>query len=179
MLGRARTAWRQLGVRPVPLPFEADTSLAKEREDDPEGFLEATDAVIEREVERLELRFVPATAEPEHQPSAADLVELGGHLGGERRIAERDREHQWTDLHPAGECRHRRQDGPGLVDAFGRATLAEEHVVRQVDRVEAALLGGERHVAQRGPRWDVTTRFVLAHRQHQPDLHRLATFGRA
>ena len=88
----------------MPLPVEADTSLAKEREDDPQRLLEATDAKIEREVERLELRLVPATAEPQHQPSAADFVELGGHLGGERRIAERDREHERTDLHPAGDA---------------------------------------------------------------------------
>ena len=113
----------------MPASLEADTSVAKQRDDDLERLLEATHAVVEREIERLELGLVPAAAEPEHQPSAADLVELGGHLGGERWVAERDGEHERTDLHPAGQRRHRRQDGPGLVDALGPAILAEEHVV--------------------------------------------------
>ena len=65
----------QVGVGAVPSPVEADTTFAKERDDDLECFLEAPDAMVEREVERLELRFVPATTEPEHQSSAADLVE--------------------------------------------------------------------------------------------------------
>ena len=104
--GAAGPPWagQQLRVCAVPAPLEADPALAEQREDDLERLLESADAVVEREVEVAELRLVPAAAEAEHQPTAADLVELGGHLRGERRVAERDREHERTDLDPAGEA---------------------------------------------------------------------------
>ena len=104
---------------------------------------------------------------PEDQPSATDLVELGGHLGGERRVAERQRQHQRPDLDPRGHRRDRGEQRPRLVDAGRLVALAEDEVVGAPHRVEAALLGGNRH----GPQVGEAARLVVGERQHQPDLH--------
>ena len=103
------------------------------------------DAVVERVAEGVELGLVPSAAEAEDQPTVAHLVELGRHLGGERRVAEREREHERPDLDAR---RHRRdggQHGPALVDAGRRPVVAKDEVVGAPHRVEPAGLGRERH----------------------------------
>ena len=62
------------------------------------ALVEAADPVIERIAERVELRLMPAAAQAEDQPATADLVELRGHLGHERRVAEWQGQDERADL---------------------------------------------------------------------------------
>ena len=122
----ADRAWQQLDVLgAVVSALEAHSLAAEERREDLEPLLEAADAVVERVAEGVELGLVPSAAEAEDQATIAHLVELDRHLRGERRVAEREREHERADLDAR---RHRRdggQDGPRLVDA-GRLAVHRE-----------------------------------------------------
>ena len=104
---------RQLGVLgAVVSALEAHPLTAEEGRQDLETLLEAPDAMVERVAEGVELGLVPSAAEAEDQPPIAHLVELGRHLGGERRVAEREREHERPDLDARRHRRDRGEHGP-------------------------------------------------------------------
>jgi hypothetical protein len=60
---------------------------AQQRFENLDRLLEAADTMVEREVEGVEFRLVPAAADPEDEPSAAHLVERCRHLGGDAWVA--------------------------------------------------------------------------------------------
>ena len=59
--------------------------------------------MVVREAEGPELDLVPAGAQAEDQPAAADLVDGGGLLGEHRRVVERGRGDQRPELDPLGD----------------------------------------------------------------------------
>ena len=108
--GRPRAARQQLAVaRLVPAAVEVDGALAQERPDDRERLLEPVDPVVEREAEGAELGLVPAGAEAEHEPAAAELVDRGGLLGEQRRVVEVRAGDERPELDPRGRRGDRRQ----------------------------------------------------------------------
>ena len=154
-------------LRAVVSALEAHALTTQERHEDLASLLETSDAVVERVSEGVELGLVPAAADAQDQPPAADLVELRRHLRGQRRVAEGKGQHEWPELDARGDRGDGREDGPRLVDALGGAVVAEDEVVGAPHRVEAIHLGRQRHLAQLVE----SARLVRAERQHQSDLH--------
>ena len=68
-------------MRLVVRALEVDLAVLQQPVDDGHRLLEPGDATVEGVAECLELRFVPAGAETEREPAAADLVDRIGHLG--------------------------------------------------------------------------------------------------
>ncbi len=172
---RAWATRDQLRVGAVPLALEADLPRPKQRHQHLQRLVEAADPVVERVVEGVELRLVPAAANAQHQPAVADLVQRHGHLGQQGGIAERQREHQRADLDAPRHAGHRGQDRPALVDAGRLLVLAEDQVVGAPHRVQAARVGGLGHGPQLRPGERSAQRVVVAQRQHQADLHSVAS----
>jgi hypothetical protein len=89
----ARPARAQLALaRLVIAAREVDLPLPQQGADDGEGLLEAAGAVVERVAEGAILPLVPARADAEDEPPAADLVDRVGHLrqsAGLRKLVER------------------------------------------------------------------------------------------
>ena len=79
--------------------------------------LEAADAVVEGVAEGAVLRLVPAGAEAQDQPAAADLVDRVGHLRQQRRVAEAGADDERADLDPLGDGGQRGQQRPALPRA--------------------------------------------------------------
>ena len=67
---------------------EVDLAVPQQGPDDLHRLLEAADAVVEREAERVVLRSVPARPEAQDETPGADLVQGDGHLGQQRRVPE-------------------------------------------------------------------------------------------
>jgi hypothetical protein len=107
--------------------------------------------VVERQPERAELVLVPACAEAEHEATAGDLRDRGGHLGDHRRRVKGHARHQRPELHTLGGGGKRSQHRPGLPRAALGSTVAIEQVVTEPDRVEPGRLGGVRHGEVLGP----------------------------
>ena len=119
-----------------PLAVEVGPALADERRDDRERLLEPPDAVVERVAERVEFGLVPAAPDTQDEPSAADVIERGRHLGQQRGVAEGRAHDDRPELHPAGGLGDGRQDRPALVDPGRLAVEPVEQVVEHPDRVE-------------------------------------------
>ena len=84
---------------------------------------------------------LPAGADPELHPAAADRVHRADHLGRERRVAERGADDDVAEPDPVRQRREGRQRGERLErDLVGRARDGVE-VVEQPDRFEAESLG--------------------------------------
>jgi ATPase subunit of ABC transporter with duplicated ATPase domains len=168
-----RTAWHVLAVeRLVVLPREIDVPVPQHRYEDLHGLFETARAMIEGHTERLVLRLVPARADAQDQAPVAHLVEGGGHLCQDRRIAEGIAEHQGADLHPLCRFRQRGQHGPALPDPCGRLTGAAVHeMVGQPDAVEAIRLRLLRELTDRAIRTLAVVLPVVHQVEHQPDLH--------
>ncbi len=154
-------------------PSKVTRPSTQERDEDLQRLVEARDAVVEREAEGVELRLVPATTHTEDEASVADLVELGRHLRRQRRVAEGERQHERADLDPRRDRGKGREHGPALVDALRLAVVAEDEVIGAPDRVQAAVFGGDRHVAQAG----IPVALVVPEGQHQSDLHAVNASG--
>jgi ATPase subunit of ABC transporter with duplicated ATPase domains len=169
----AWTARHVLAVeRLVVLPGEIDVPVPKHRHEDLHGLFETARTMIEGHTERLVLRLVPASADAQDQAPVAHLVEGGGHLRQDRRIAEGVAEHQGTDLHPLCRFRQRGQHGPALPDPCGRLTGAAVHeMVGQPDAVEAIRLRLLRELTDRAIRTLAVVLPVVHQVEHQPDLH--------
>ena len=179
----------QLAVaRRVVAALEVHAAVAEERDDDPQRLLEAAHQVVGREAERLVLRQVRAAAEPEDQPAVRDLVQRGGHLGQDRRVAEGRRGHERRQADAAGRLRQRGEERPRLPrparlarrdPPVGRA--ADEQVIRHEQAVEADgfRLAGER--TQLGPaRQPRLAEPALERLQEQSETHASSPpFGRA
>ena len=54
--------------------------------------------MVEGVAEGLELRLVPARAQTQCEPAAADLIDRVGHLRQKGRVAEGGAGNQWTQL---------------------------------------------------------------------------------
>ena len=121
--------------------------LAREQPpDDLERLLEPRDAAVVRQAERAVLRLVPACAEPEHEPPAADLRDRRRHLRDQPGRVEARAGDERPESYALGDRRQRGQQRPDLPrPALLTAVAAVEQVVAEPDRVEAALLGGPRH----------------------------------
>ena len=147
--------------------MEVASPIGEEGANDGEGFLEAADPMVEREAVGRVFRLVPAGAEAQDQPTAADLVEGGGLLGEHGGVVEAGRGDQRPDLHPFGDRGDRREGGPRLPWPPRRLVVtAIQEMVADPDRVEPDLLGGARHLAQLRP-----ARHPLDLGQLDADLH--------
>ncbi len=134
------------------LPVEVDGTVAQERPDDRERLLEPVDAVVVRVAEGAELRLVPARAQAEDEPPAADLVDRGGLLGQQRGVVEVRAGDQWPELDAGRRGRDRRQQRPCLPRPTGRPVgPAVQQVLADPDRIEAEILDRADHVEQLGP----------------------------
>src|SRR5579863_2439042 len=91
--GRPGWRWPALAqyavARLVILSLEIDVSLAQERHDDLQCFLETPGQVIERIAKSLVLRLMPARAEAQDEASTADLIERISHFRQQRGFAKR------------------------------------------------------------------------------------------
>src|SRR5205085_1930233 len=77
----------------VPAAVERDRRLRPERAEQLDLLLAARAAVAERLAEGLVLDGVPADADPEPQPAAAEQVDLGGLLGHQHGLPLRQDQH--------------------------------------------------------------------------------------
>ena len=73
--------------------------------DRPEVLVGELPALLERHAERGELLLRPADAGAEHQPAAAERVEVGRHPGDQQRMAVRHDQHRGAQPHPLGDAR--------------------------------------------------------------------------
>ena len=139
--------------------------------DDHQAVLESADLVVRRVAEGNVLRVVPATADTQDQPAAADVIEGRGHLGQEGRVAVLGGHDQDPELGPGRDRGRRGQHGPGLVDARRLAIEAEQQVVVDPDRVEAGGLRCHGHVADLRPIGRRRLAVLLGDGQHdtEPD----------
>ena len=149
---------------------EREALAGQRAADDLERLLEARHPLVVRDAERVELALVPARAEAEHEPPAADLVDRRGHLGDQPRRVKADAGHQRADRHARRDRRQRGHQRPHLP----RALVLVEQVVAEPDRVEARLLGGDRHRPVLGP---ADLSFDL--RKLNSDAHTRARYARA
>ena len=165
----ARRSRQELAVAGLVEPaVEVDGALAKQRPDDRERLLEAVDAVVEREAEGAKLGLVPAGAEPEHEATAADLVDRGGLLGQQRRVVEVRARHERPELDPGGDGGDGAHQRPCLPRPARIAVgPAIEEVLAEPDRVEAEVLDGPHQVEQLRP-----ANLALDLGQLDPDLDR-------
>ncbi len=107
------------------------------------------------DVERLVLDMVPADADAESQPAAAQDVDLGRLLGDHAGLALRQDQHaaaQLDLLGDGGDEGHRREGlVKGIVLAVGRLPVAArgraKDVIGDLDAVVAEILGGLRPIA--------------------------------
>ena len=148
-------------------------TVAQQGHHDLEPFVEPRDAMVEGIAEGVEFRLVPAAAEAENEPAAADLVQFGGHLGGEGGVTEGKREHQRSNLDTRRHGGDRGEHGPALVDAGRLSFVAEDEVVGTPHRVEPVLLGRHRQRAQIRE----ASRLIGPEGQHQSDLHGVNASG--
>jgi hypothetical protein len=131
-----------------------------------EGLAEPGGAVRRRpaaEAEGPQLGIHRPPPEPELEPPAADDVERGGHLGEQRRVAERVAQHEVADADGGRPRREGRGEGPAL-ERVGVGQRRRGQVVHQPHRVEAQLLG------RAHPRFDRRERHAHL-RQEQADAH--------
>jgi hypothetical protein len=149
----SRTTRQQLTVARLEVPpIEVDGPLAQERGDDRERFLEAIDAVVEREAEGVEFDLVPARAQAEHEAATTDLIDRRRLLGQQCRVVEAGAGHERTDLHARGRGRDGGHQRPGLPRSSCRPIgPAVEQMLADPDRIEALVLDGAGQVEQLGP----------------------------
>ena len=135
--GRSRPARQQLGVaRLVEAPVEVDRAILQQCPDDRERLLEPVDAMVERDAEGAELGLVPAGAQAEDQPAAADLVDRRGLLGEDSRVVERRAGDQRAELDAVGDRSDRGENRPGLPrPTRGSVGPAIEEVLAEPDGV--------------------------------------------
>ena len=164
---------QQHGVarRHVP-PVQVGPSLADEPGDDRQRLLEPSDLVIGRVAERLELRVVPASPDPEDQPPAADLVEGGRHLGLQRGVAERACTARSSRARPGWSPR---RWPPGSSSTRGSPTSRRRQRNSRWsnthDRIEPGRLDRERDLADRRIGLHARAVVLVRDRQHDPDPH--------
>jgi hypothetical protein len=127
-------------------------AVAEHVGDDPQPVFETPEPLIERDAVARELRLVPARADTQDDPPAAHLVERLGHLGEQRRMAERDGEDIGAERHATGRRGQRRQQRPRLPGtAPFPARIPEPHMVRDPDGIEPDRLRRLRHLQDVGP----------------------------
>ena len=126
---RAVTYWPSRSARPSRI----------KPADHRQRFLEPGHLVVGRVAERLVFRIVPAAPDAEDQPTAADVVERGGHLGQQRRVAECRAHDDRPELDAVGRLGDGAEDRPALVDPRRLA-------------VRAGTAGGRRPRPNRDPR---------------------------
>ena len=115
-LGRAaRHAARSRA--PVELAVEVDLALAQQRADDRERLFEAAHPLVVGKAEGRVVGLVPARAQAQDQPAAADLVDRRGHLGQHRRRVEAGRSDERAELDLLGRLGQAGERGPDLPRA--------------------------------------------------------------
>ena len=138
-------------VDPVKLAAEVHDLLGPQRAQDGDLLGAAAAAVVKGLVQGLELDGVPAHADSEAQPAAAQHVDLGRLLGHQRRLPLREDEDAGGQREPAGDGRevgHQRQRfvDHGLVRVRGERWMGMEpgigaqDVVGHEEMVEAHRL---------------------------------------
>ncbi len=128
------------------LALLTDPLAAQQPVDDRERLGKAGDRAVVWDPEGAKLALVPAGAEAEDEPAAADLIEGGGHLGEQSWRMETGAGHQRTEGDPIGHRRKCGQQRPGLPGApLGPPVAGEQEVVAEPDGVEADLFGRASH----------------------------------
>jgi hypothetical protein len=120
--------------------------------------LGAAAAIVEILVEPNEFDLVPADADAEPEPAAAQGIEAGGLLGDQRGLALRQDQHAgreaelWRHAGQIAEQDERVviQAGSGAVGVGATGRVGAEHVVGRLDKVVADRLGRLRIFAQHG-----------------------------
>src|SRR5690606_13541196 len=158
--------------RGVVLTLEINLSFTNERNDDLASFLEAADAMVKRDAEGSEFRLVPASAETERDPSAADFIERCRQLRGDRGVAERGAEDQRAKLDSAGSLGQRGPDDRCLPDAgSGLAWPPIQEMVVEPDRIKSRLLGAMSKGADLSIAEGAVERLLMSNRQDDADAH--------
>ena len=87
------------------------------------------------------LVLLPAGADPQLHPPAADDVHGPDHLGRQRRVAERGADHDLAEAHALGQCGQRGQvvNDSKVSSSVGPGSVVE--VVEDPDRLEPEPLG--------------------------------------
>ena len=112
--------------------------------DEADGLLEPVDPLAgRRQVDPVAtvLVLMPARAEAEDEPAAADVVDRDGLLEKDRRVAERIARDEDAEADPRGEGGDRGERRPRLVDRVLRRAVGVDEVVDEPGRVEAERLG--------------------------------------
>jgi hypothetical protein len=175
---------------------EGDGLVPKQRLDDRDRLLKATNAAIIRIAEHVVLGLVPAGTQPEDGSPVADLVDHLGHLRQQTGVAEAGADDERANVDPLGrrrDSRHRRPALPNAADAGCRRRwrgrcgrpgqlgvaanrlkghLPDDQVVGEPGHVEADRLASADdldHIpeARRGGAEGVP----LRDRDHQPQRH--------
>jgi hypothetical protein len=126
-------------VRAVTIPFERHPLPCEQAADDLERLDGSSRSPVERQTERLELGAVPPCAQTEGQPSSADLVHGGCHLGEDRRMAERGAGNERSESDSGGRGRDRGEERERFQGSSFRTLVAVEQVIAHPDRVEPGL----------------------------------------
>jgi hypothetical protein len=151
-LDRTRQA-RQAGEHVV-RAGERDDLVGEEAPDDRERLVERRGSLglrAERHARLAELGRVRAAAEPQVQAAAAHVVERDGHLGDERRMAERVREDEVPDPDALGHGGERRRRRPCLERRHARQRRRIE-MVHQPQRVDPGAVAFDHARAKLLPR---------------------------
>jgi hypothetical protein len=124
-----------------------------------------------------ELLLVVASAQPQDQPAAADLVDCGGHLGEQRGIAEGGAGDKRSQLDPAGRGGEGGQQRPALPHPALRFGVVVEwepvpEVVHEPEGVEAEGLGPPGHRHEVRPAGGLAAHPLLNVGKHEANLER-------
>jgi hypothetical protein len=85
--------------------------------DNLQRLFKSTDQVFKGVPEGMVFWLVPAGAEAENEPAAADVIHSGGHLGRQRRVAKAGAKHHRAKLHARCDRRNGAQNRPAIPDA--------------------------------------------------------------
>ena len=134
----------------VELPAEVDDRLGPQRAQDRDLLRAPTPAVVEGLVEGLELDGVPAHADAEAQPAAAQHVDLRGLLGDQGRLPLRKNQDARGQGQPVRDRREVGQQRERLVD-HGPVRVGRQRRMRVERRVGAEdVIGHEEMIEAHG-----------------------------
>jgi hypothetical protein len=144
---------------------------ARRRGDDLERLLEAADHVVLGQPEGMTLLARVPGAEPEDEPSAADLVQRLDHLGGDRGIAMQGGQDPGADLHLRG----RRGHGP-VIATLSHQPWIDPSARRHSNSSGIQTLSNPHRLSPEGPLADldpargraIRPRFL--HRKHETEF---------